>query len=326
MKLVPMVYEHAAQLIGERPWTVSRSEDLLVAAHVEAFRLYHHAPVVVGIDIYNVEPEAYGAKVEEPVDAGVPCITTPLCTTLSDIAKLPVFDPCADGRLPLILNAGRRLKQAYPHADIRIPVSGPVAIAGNLLGLEHLLFALLDEPETAEKVFRHLVQGQLAWCREIIRQGLEVIVFDSAAAPPMLSPSLFRRAVLPVFGEMLQAMQRISGTRAPLIIGGDTATIVDDLFTLDTGYLICPAETDQPAFLAACAARPDLMVRINMRAGVIASPQQDVMHREIARLVAMASGLPHVCLGTGIIPYGTPKTNMANAEKYLQQLLKLPTD
>ncbi len=55
MDFSPSVYEHAAFLIGRTPWEVSRDADLLFEAHAEAFRRYGHAPVVVGIDIYNLE-------------------------------------------------------------------------------------------------------------------------------------------------------------------------------------------------------------------------------------------------------------------------------
>jgi hypothetical protein len=70
MDFSPSVYEHAAFLIGRTPWEVSRDADLLFQAHAEAFRCYRHAPVVVGIDIYNLEAEAYGGVIERPRGTG----------------------------------------------------------------------------------------------------------------------------------------------------------------------------------------------------------------------------------------------------------------
>ena len=51
VQFYPSVYEHAAGLIGKNPWEVSRNGQLLSKAHIEAFHLYRHRPVVVGIDI-----------------------------------------------------------------------------------------------------------------------------------------------------------------------------------------------------------------------------------------------------------------------------------
>jgi len=54
----PSVYGHCALLIGRTPWDVSRDGELLYQAQAEAYRRYEHRPVVVGVDIYNLEAEA----------------------------------------------------------------------------------------------------------------------------------------------------------------------------------------------------------------------------------------------------------------------------
>ncbi|MBN2295787.1 MAG: hypothetical protein JXM70_25375, partial [Pirellulales bacterium] len=60
MDISPSVYEHAAQLIGATPWQASRDAELMFCAHAEAYRRYRHTPIMPGIDIYNLEAEAYG--------------------------------------------------------------------------------------------------------------------------------------------------------------------------------------------------------------------------------------------------------------------------
>ncbi|MBF0244786.1 MAG: hypothetical protein HQL31_05890, partial [Planctomycetes bacterium] len=65
IKFEPMCYDHAARLIGRRPWEVSRSAGLLALAHEKALETYGHNTAVVGVDIYNVEAEAYGCKIPE---------------------------------------------------------------------------------------------------------------------------------------------------------------------------------------------------------------------------------------------------------------------
>ena len=56
----PSVYEHAARWVERSPWDVSRDPDLLFSGHHRAYLEYRHSPIVVGIDIYNLEAEAYG--------------------------------------------------------------------------------------------------------------------------------------------------------------------------------------------------------------------------------------------------------------------------
>ena len=64
MDISPSVYEHAAFLIGRTPWEVSRDGELIFQAHAEAYRRYRQTPIMPGIDIYNLEPETYGAVIE----------------------------------------------------------------------------------------------------------------------------------------------------------------------------------------------------------------------------------------------------------------------
>ena len=59
----PVIYEHAARFVGRSPWEVSRNPELMFAAHRAAYLEYHQQVIAVAIDIYNLEAEAYGARV-----------------------------------------------------------------------------------------------------------------------------------------------------------------------------------------------------------------------------------------------------------------------
>ena len=96
----PSVYEHAAFLIGMTPWDVSHDVELLWRAHRTAYEIYQHSPIVVGIDIYNVEAEAYGCIVERPGGSGVPAITRGILDSIEEASFLKPFDPKVDGRIP----------------------------------------------------------------------------------------------------------------------------------------------------------------------------------------------------------------------------------
>ena len=105
----PSVYEHAARLVDETPWKVSRDPGLLYTAHRTAYLEYRHTPVVVGIDIYNLEAEAYGAEVSVPSGKGIPAIHRPLFDRLDGALELEPFDPHQDGRIAMVIETGHRL-------------------------------------------------------------------------------------------------------------------------------------------------------------------------------------------------------------------------
>lgn len=152
MEISPSVYEHAAALIGRSPWEVSRDEELLYAAHAEAFRVYRHTPIMPGIDIYNLEAEAYGGVVENPGGLGIPAISKPICPSVADLLELKPLNPRTDGRIPMAIRAAARLAREFPETQVRVPVSGPFSIASNLVGFENLLYDVAVNPESVARL------------------------------------------------------------------------------------------------------------------------------------------------------------------------------
>ena len=316
MDFVPAVYEHAARFVGERPWTVSRDGELLARAHAEAWRCYRHAPVVVGIDIYNLEAEAYGAEIAEPEGDGLPAVVRHPCGSLEDLAALAPFDPTSARRIPMVIDAARRVREACPGADVRVPVSGPFSIAVSLMGFEPLLCEVLTRPDAARGALEHLARGGGVLCEAVRDAGLDIAFFESAASPPLLSPDLFRTVELPALREILGRAAEIMGHPVPCIIGGDTAPILEDILSTGTGYVICPSETDQAAFLDAMKSHPEVTVRASMPPEVLAAGPPEAIRAGIDRLIKLVDGRPNTCLGAGVVPYEAPPENVLLARDY----------
>jgi uroporphyrinogen decarboxylase len=309
MIFTPAVYEHAARLIGKTPWEVSRSADLLVEAHLAAFRAYHHTPVIVGIDVYNLEAEAYGARVEEPGGTGIPAIRDSLCSSLQEICLLKPLDPRSDGRLPVVIEAAVRLKALLPDADIRIPLSGPFSIASNLAGFDTLLMETMVDPEQTLAALMHLVDCEFAIAREAKENGLGITLFESAATPPLISPGMFSTVELPALTRLIGGCNTIMGERTSCVIGGDTAPVIEFLLETGVGYVICPSETDQRAFMETMKRHEDVMVRVNMNPEIISRGEMFSVRAEVDRAFAVAGNRKRVCLGTGVLPFETdPRT------------------
>lgn len=322
MQFAPAIYEHCARLIDRRPWDVSRDPDLLFQGQAEAYRRYRHSPMVVGVDIYNLEAEAYGASVHEPDGNGIPAIVDHPFANCTDLLGLTPLDPARDGRLPMVLAVGERLRDALPQADVRIPVAGPFSVASNLVGLNTLLCDALMDPGLVRTVLLHLVEGQVALCRHVRERGLDIAFFESAAAPPLLSPAQFETVELPALRECLERAAAIVKHAVPCIIGGNTAPILEPILSTGTGYVICPApnETDQTVFMAAMREHPDVVVRINMRPDVTARGRWDEVRAEIDRIADLAGDRPNTCLGTGALPYETDPETVLRIGQYAAAL------
>lgn len=319
MELSPSVYEHAAAVIGRSPWEVSRDPELLFAAHAAAHRLYRQTPIMPGIDIYNLEAEAYGAVVENPGGTAIPAIHKPALRSAAELVRLKPLNPRTDGRLPMAIRVAARLAKEFPEPQVRVPVSGPFSIAANLVGFESLLYDVAANPDDVARGLMHLVEGQIAFAEEIRAHGVDVAFFESAACPPLLSPAMFRRLELPALKAILGGMAKVLGHPVPCIIGGDTTPILEAMLETGTGYVVAPYETDQEAFMKKIWDRTDIRVRVNTDVELMARGTWDQIRADADRIVALVGGRPNVCMGTGALPYETPPENVLKLREYVSR-------
>lgn len=299
MILYPVILEHAAQFVGRTPWEVSRDAGLLYRAHLAAWQFYGQAPVVCGIDVYHLEAEAWGAVVEQPVGNAVPALGAPVMSAERDLLTLPELHVRRDGRFPMTLEAARRLKEAG--ADVRVPMAGPVSIAAGLLGFEALMIGMVTEPEAMRDALEFLAARQSSLAAQWRAEGLSPVLYESAGGPPLVSPTSFRDLVAPALRKLLAAVPM------PCILGGDTALIAEDLFAAGPTAVICPAETDQAAFMAQAARWPEIAVRINLPAAALATGDWGHAAAAVDRAVALAGGQSRASLGTGVLPYSADR-------------------
>lgn len=317
----PQIYEHAARMIGRTPWEVSRDEDLLFEAHKAGYLEYRQTPIVVGIDIYNLEAEAYGAPVNDPGGDGIPAITEHLFDAVEVLGALPPFDAACDGRIAMVIAVARRLAGEFPEADVRIPVAGPFSIAFNLRGINELCLDAALHPDKLATGLMRLAENQAGFCRAVAGAGLDVAFFESAAAPPLLSPGQFHDLELPALRRIMESAASVVGHPVPCIMGGNTVPVLDDILATGTGYVVCNVETDQRAFVTQVAAkRPGVKVRVNLDPGIVAGACREALAAEVDRVLAIASGYPHCLIGTGCLPYETPPANVHWIREYLRGL------
>lgn len=320
-KFTPSVYEHAARFIGRSPWEASRNGHLLLEAHAEAYKKYHHSPVVIGIDIYNLESEAYGATVEKPRGNAIPAVIRHVSASAGDIPKLQPIDPGTGGRIPMVIETARSFAGMFSDADVRVPLSGPFSIASNLVGFETLLIEMLEEPGSVIEALNHLTEGQVDFCQQVASQGLDIAFFESAATPPLVSPAMFREVVLPPLKALLEKTAEIMMHPVPCIIGGDTAPIIDSIMETGSRYVICPSETNQNEFMDRMDAHPDVMVRINMDSKALVSGDLKTTFAEADRVIALARKRKKSCIGTGALPFETDPEIVMKTQEYVEASL-----
>jgi len=272
---------------------------------------------VVGIDIYNLEAEAYGAVVSRAAGNAIPAICEHPFSSVKELLALEPFDPKTAGRIPMVIEAARRASDNCRDADIRIPLSGPFSLAANLVGFENLLCEIITCPDLVAGALRHLVSGQVEFCKQVVRNGLDIAFFESAATPPLLSPQNFRQIELEALREIMQKTAVIVGHPVPCIMGGDTLPILDDILQTGTGYVCCPAKTNQQKFMEKMRAHPNVTVRINMDARAITSKNFEDVEKEVDRVIALTDNRSNVCIGTGCLPFEAEPEVVLKTKEYI---------
>lgn len=189
---VPFVGCHAGALLGVPAEEYLKSEDLIVAGVQAAIERYHPDGIPVAFDL-QVEAEAFGCDLvwanENP-----PAVASHPLANGKKLADLSPFGPNA-GRIPILLGAARRLRQAHPDLALYGLITGPFTLSLHLMGTG-IFMNMFDDPGS--------VKSLMAFCREVceamagyyIEAGCDVI----AVVDPMTSqigPDQFKEFVTP---------------------------------------------------------------------------------------------------------------------------------
>ncbi|MFO7650813.1 MAG: uroporphyrinogen decarboxylase family protein, partial [bacterium] len=159
----PMVVaDHAARLEGYSVSEAVTQGDTLARVLYAAYRRYGYDLVLVFADT-TVEAEAMGAQVIIPEDDN-PFILEP-----ARVTRLEPAQPEQDGRMPVVLEATRRLAKLLDgEAPVLVGIKGPFSLASFLRGIGDFLEDLLRDPGRAREYLAVALKNQLAYAEAIV--------------------------------------------------------------------------------------------------------------------------------------------------------------
>jgi len=221
---------HAARLEGFSTSEAVTQPDTLARVLYSAYRFYGYDLIMVFSDTM-VEAEAMGAQVLIPDD------DDPFLLEPPRVSRLEPADPEKDGRMPVILEATRRLKALLEEeAPILTSLKGPFSLASFLRGMEKFLEDLLTAPERAHEFLRLATETQVAYAEAIIKAGGIPLIGDPVASGSLVSPDVFREFALPYLTKLVRAVHE-SGVKAGLHICGETKRLLKDMAATGADFL-----------------------------------------------------------------------------------------
>jgi MtaA/CmuA family methyltransferase len=177
---VPFTGVHAGSLIGKNATEFLQDTDAIVAGLNEAVKRYRPDGIPVVFDL-QIEAEILGCTLNWS-DDNPPAVTShPLAdgeVTLDQLS-LPL---ATDGRLPIALEATRRIRAAHPDLAVYGLITGPFTLALHLLGTD-IFMGMFDDPEYINKVLDFCAEIANALSEYYVEAGCDVI----AVVDPMTS-------------------------------------------------------------------------------------------------------------------------------------------
>lgn len=299
---VPAIYEQKGALIGKTPSEICRNAEFLYAGLKKELETYDADMLVIGIDVYNVEAEALGCRVVYFEESGdVPGIVEPIIRDRAGLARLGVPDPNRDGRMPMYLDVAERIgRELGGEMIVRGAVTGPYSMAAELIGAEAFVLLTVDEPDFARQMLDFCARVTVEFGKAFLARGVEPIIFDSRATPTLASPRVVKEQVLPIYRDyVLPELKAAGGRYLPLIIGGNTTSIIDDLIATGSTQFL----SDRPANLRkwcekALAAR--VPVRANVDSLLVNRGPVEAIQAQVREILSEFGEHPGFLLGCGI--------------------------
>jgi uroporphyrinogen decarboxylase len=278
--------------------------------------MYCPDAVTVGIDVYNIEAEALGCQVRFYDDISIPGIITHPFTIESDFGQI-AFSPDL-GRIQTVLDAASNVNQAIGgEVKVSVGICGPYSIMMELLGFEAATEVICDGDERIGFLLDALLKFQQDYCSEIVSKGLGVTVFESWASPPLISPGIYREFAFAYERSLMEHLKRLNVVSRPLVIGGDTRAIADDLLATGSTLLVSDYNAPLEQYIEKARAK-DVFVRANIDPKLIQYGAWGEIETRVREIRALANTHHKLLAGTGVIPYNTPPENLLRVKRMLE--------
>lgn len=258
---------------------------------------------------YSVIAEAFGGEVAWAVDQ-VPNMRRPGARTAADALSLPLPDPLKTARLPMILEANRRLADLYKE---RVPIigvlPGPCILPSLLIGIDQWMEAVLFDQALARKLLDYTAPFFVSWANSLLDSGADCLAITEGMATSAVAPrQMFAEQFLP---HLRSVCAQIHGPKVISSTGGCMNHVLDLLPGLD-GLVGVIAGSKDDLGEARRLLGPDLNIIGNLDnlAFPSASPET-VYEMSMARLRVAAPAGHYILANAGAdIPQATPPENL----------------
>ncbi len=200
---VPFVGVHGGFITGVDAETYLKSAEKIVAGISKAIEDYHPDGIPVVFDL-QVEAEILGCRLQWAPHNPPAVISHPLAEGihLKDL-RIPEI---TDGRVPVMVDAVKKLREKYPEIALYGLITGPFTLALHLMGTD-IFIKLFEAPDEVNEVMDFCTKVGLKMAEYLMDAGCDVI----AVVDPMTSqidPLTFETFVTPYVSEIFDDIRK----------------------------------------------------------------------------------------------------------------------
>lgn len=200
------------------------------------------------------------------------------------------------GRAKTVVEAIKLCKQKvgneYP---IVVGTTGPLTIAGHLVGTENLLLWMITDPDPVRKFIKASAQLEKQYVKALAEAGADVIVMsDPSASTDMLSGEMFDEFAKPYIKE---AFSEAGKAKTCLHICGDTTILLDHMIATGANCLSIEEKVSPEKAVELVGGRTALVGNVGVVRPLLQGTPEDNL--EMAKRVK-AAGFNLVAPGCGL--------------------------
>ena len=230
----PMMLDIGATVIGAPIGDFCTDPEVMAKGQLALHEQVGQDVIFVGSDNYYIA-EGFGCVSEHPRDE-TPHLARPPLERIADVYDLRVPDPLEDGRMPVMIEATRLVREAVgDEVAIRTPGTGPFALASYFVDTQNFLIeiGLADsevpgsEPEAIHHALDLAADALIAFGKACVDAGSDLLhCGDSLASGDVISPKDYEQWAFPYERKVIQAWKAY-GAKTLLHICGDSSKVLD---------------------------------------------------------------------------------------------------
>jgi MtaA/CmuA family methyltransferase len=232
----PLVHYGTSHAAGYKIRDFSTDPGINARCLIHAYRECGYDGVQPSIAVM-VEGEAVGSRVEYPED-NVPFVKEIFLKTPSvDLLTMP--EPQKTSPMSLVIESTRLCAAEIGQEACIVPsIMGPLNSAGQIRGVENLMFDFFDRPDFVRELLDFTTEMGIRYGKALLDAGAHgIFIGEAMCSPSFISPTFYRQFVLSQQKRLIGALLEYGAESTILHICANTVPIMRP-YAVETGTTI----------------------------------------------------------------------------------------